>query len=360
MAAKRPKVTELIDLDELLSALPGDSPCGEDLEYDPDFSELERLAEGTPEQQIGDTIVPAEDADWKAVAKQAKALAARTRDLRVAEKLTRAQLHTEGWAGFANGLGLIHGLLTQHWDCVHPELDAEDDNDPTFRINSIVALADVSVTVNPLRKAPLVESRAVGRFGLRDILIARGELPAGGETPPSSAAIDAAFQDAGAEAVAETLAQVNAAAKALSGIETTLMEQVGSGSAPDLTPLAETIRQAQKVMSEQAPGEPSSTADPAVDNADTLNGAPAAGVRAVAAPGTIGSREDVVRAIERITEYYRQNEPTSPIPLMLYRVKRLVHMDFLEIMTDMAPDGVHQIQSIVGPQEGDENEGDGY
>ena len=51
----------ILDLDSLLLDLSVDAPCGEDLEYDPAFGELERSAEGKPEQQFGDTIVEAED-----------------------------------------------------------------------------------------------------------------------------------------------------------------------------------------------------------------------------------------------------------------------------------------------------------
>jgi type VI secretion system protein ImpA len=41
-----------------------------------------------------------------------------------------------------------------------------------------------------------------------------------------------------------------------------------------------------------------------------------AGTSASAAlPGTITSREDVVRLLDRMCEYYERNEPSSPVPL---------------------------------------------
>ena len=58
--------------------------------------------------------------------------------------------------------------------------------------------------------------------------------------------------------------------------------------------------------------------------------------------------EDVVRALDRISEYYRRNEPTSPVPLLLQRAKRLVSMNFMEVMQDIAPDGAHQAASVCG------------
>ena len=71
-----------LDLDALLAPLQDDAPCGADLEYDPAFLALEAAGAGKPEQQYGDTVIPAEEPDWGAVHEQALALARRTRDLR--------------------------------------------------------------------------------------------------------------------------------------------------------------------------------------------------------------------------------------------------------------------------------------
>ena len=56
-----------VQLEALTAPISPDNPCGADLEYDPAFAELERAAQGKPEQQIGNTVVPAADPDWKAV-----------------------------------------------------------------------------------------------------------------------------------------------------------------------------------------------------------------------------------------------------------------------------------------------------
>src|SRR5579859_7047680 len=93
------------DLDSLLSPVPGNDPCGADLEYgDPAFAALDRAAQGKPEQQIGSTIIPAEPPDWKAVGRQAAELFAKSKDLRIAVHFAKALLHTDGLKGFADGL----------------------------------------------------------------------------------------------------------------------------------------------------------------------------------------------------------------------------------------------------------------
>jgi type VI secretion system protein ImpA len=63
-------------------------------------------------------------------------------------------------------------------------------------------------------------------------------------------------------------------------------------------------------------------------------------------PGDINNRDDVINALERINQYYRKNEPSSPIPLLLDRAKRLVKMDFYEIVQDLAPNGMSQFDFL--------------
>lgn len=78
--------------------------------------------------------------------------------------------------------------------------------------------------------------------------------------------------------------------------------------------------------------------------------APAAGGTGV--PGALNSREDVVRALDAICDYYRRHEPSSPIPLLMQRAKRLATMDFMAIIRDLAPGAVQQVEEIRGPEGG--------
>jgi len=79
----------ILNIESLLQPISAEVPCGPDLEYDPAFLELDRLSEGKPEQQMGKTIVPAQEPDWKEVADRTLALLAKTKDIRIAVRLTR-------------------------------------------------------------------------------------------------------------------------------------------------------------------------------------------------------------------------------------------------------------------------------
>jgi type VI secretion system protein ImpA len=70
--------------------------------------------------------------------------------------------------------------------------------------------------------------------------------------------------------------------------------------------------------------------------------------------GDILSREDVNRALDKICQYYEKNEPSSPIPLLLQRAKRLVSLSFVEILKDLAPDSMKQIDMVAGTRKEEE------
>ena len=69
----------------------------------------------------------------------------------------------------------------------------------------------------------------------------------------------------------------------------------------------------------------------------------------------ISSRQDVIRLLDQICVYYDQNEPASPVPLLLKRAKRLVEKNFFEIMQDVAPESVAQIQKLIGGAKEDDS-----
>ncbi len=131
-----------LEIKRFLADVAPDNACGDDLQYDPAFIALEQAIKGKPEQQMGDTIQEAEPPNWKEVRKNAEELLLRSKDLRVLISLLRALIATDGLSGFSSGLSLIKELVEQQWDGIHPQLDPDDDNDPTERVNILMSLCD--------------------------------------------------------------------------------------------------------------------------------------------------------------------------------------------------------------------------
>jgi len=339
------------DIAALATALTDLDPSGPNLEYDPDFLALERAQRGRPEQVMGNTVKPAEDPDWSDVRDRAEALLARSRDLRLAVTLTAAQLRLDGLRGLTGGLTLIQRLLEEQWDTVHPRLDAEDDNDPTSRVNSLLGLAMHKEILQPLRECPVVRSKTLGRFGLRDIRIATGKLqaPDGATDVPGLMQIEAAFRDADLGELQGTAATVAAALECVMTIARIMYDKVGP-AAPDLAPLVADLNDLKKILDEHV----AARAGHSSGVAQSAGVAQEFGLVPVdLRPGTSGigevtSRDEVVRQLDRLCEYYRRYEPSSPLPLLLQRAKRLVAKDFMEIIRDLTPSGLPEAESLRG------------
>ena len=69
--------------------------------------------------------------------------------------------------------------------------------------------------------------------------------------------------------------------------------------------------------------------------------------------GVVRSRQDAIRALDAVSTYFRQHEPSSPIPMLLDRAKRLVSKSFLEVLADIAPEALGQARSAGGLKDGE-------
>jgi type VI secretion system protein ImpA len=332
-----------LEVDKLLAPISETEPAGPNLEYDPAFTGLEKAAVGKPEQQMGGTIVPGEPPEWNAVFEQALALLARTKDLRVAARLAEATANRHGIAGFSEALSLVRGLIDRYWAVVHPQLDPEDDNDPTMRFTALSSLSTQSV-VAALRTAPLLSSRSLGPTSLQEFGIdPSGKL----EVDKGDAAkVQAAFVESDLPTLEALLAAILAAQEALGGIDAALQTLAGS-QGPDFNGLTRIFFQARqlvehRVVQRRADERPQDTAG------SDGNGVPGQAEAARTSRGDIVSREDVIRALDKICLYYERNEPSSPVPLLLQRCRRLVTLSFVEILKDLAPDSMKQIEMVAG------------
>lgn len=349
-----------MDLDALLQSHGDDAPSGEDLEYDPVFTELEIAATHGEERQAGDKILPPEDPDYKEVTAKALEIMGRSHDLRAGIFLAEAQLRLKGFPGFAKATSYLSRCMTEYWDSVHPQLDADDDDDPTMRVNAILTLVDDARILNGVRRAPLTQSRMFGGLSLRDIAVADGEVTPSSDmdSVPDAGQVAAAFQDTDEEVLREISESVAQSLEDVLAIDAKFSEEV-PGQGPDLEPLIKFLKQAKSKIA-NALGDP--VGEDAGDDADDA-GAAGGGGGGGGAPmqfaggggnGAINSPTDVQNALDRIIGYYERSEPSSPLPILLLRAKKLVGADFMTIVRDMAPDGVDRVNLIGGIEDDDD------
>ena len=345
-----------------LPDLSGDQPCGPNLEFDAAYGELERAAQGKAEQQYGDTIIPAEEPIWKEVAAQAISLCSRTYDLRVLVTLATAQLQLSGLAPFCEVVGQIRYLLAERWAHVHPQLDPEDDNDPTLRANALLPLLNLARVIRPMRELPIAASRRDGAVSWRVLGIFSGAIePEPNVERKTEQAVRAAFNETGAAVLQDRRAMLDACVGELAGIGQAFDANAGFGYAPDLTPLSKLLAEMSRYIGqfmpdEAAEAEPEAEPESAQSESNPAAGAePAPRARSTAVTAAsltaVTTRADAVRLLDLVCRYYETYEPSSPLPLLIGRARRLADKGFLEILQDLAPDGLMQAQNVVNSRE---------
>jgi type VI secretion system protein ImpA len=347
-----------MDFSALLMPISADLPSGENLEYDPAFIELELAAQHGEERQVGDQIQKGEDPDYPEVAKLSHAILQRSHDIRAAVFLAEAVLNTKGLVVFAEVLGYIRGILQDHWSSAHPELD-EDDGDATMRINAVQGLANPDGVLRALRRVPLTDSRIFGKMSLRHIEVAEGNATpsADMENVPDATALAAAFQDSDQGRLQAIAAAVTTAIADVRAIDAVFVEHT-PGEGPQLDRLSTSLRSISRALTQYADAgaaaDAGATDAAAADSAPPVGGAAfAAAVPGAATGGAINTSDDVIRMLDRITAYYARCEPSSPVPILLARAKRLVNADFLTIIADMAHDGLDEVHRIGGIKDDD-------
>jgi type VI secretion system protein ImpA len=329
----------LLDISLLLVPVSASVPCGDSLEYDSQFLELERDAQGKPERVMGDSVQPAEMPSWAHIQQASHALLQRSKDLRVAHYFFQSCVALDGIEGLASSLMLIEELLRQYWPDLHPNLDADDNNDPTLRVNALCSIAgDVSLRL--LGESTLIDSRAFGSISLRAAINAHG-IQHFNDEKLTADGLKAALSSVEAADIHGVHTSLSLALSTAESIENHICERVGSVQGLDLSALKTPLKHALLVLREYAPGNAEAVdADRVVESPPLI---------AAALNIAMANREDVLRGLDNLLSYYARHEPSSPLPLLLNRAKSLVHADFAAIVRNLIPDGLSQYENLRGP-----------
>jgi type VI secretion system protein ImpA len=337
-------VISAAEVDQLLAPVSEEASAGMNLEYDPSFSELERAAAGKEERYSGGELIPAEEPDWRSVRESAVGLFARTKDLRVAMQLARAETALSGLDGLQGGIAVIRGLLERYWDEVHPQLEAEDAFDPVFRINALAPLNDPLGLLGLVRKTALVEARSVGRFTFRDLDAAEERANAvEGAAAPTLDLLKAALRESASDDIVARLGVLQKVRADLRAVETIFKDRAADAQTPDIQDLDNTLAYGIAFLERGIVRDV-----PAEESADAP--ARAAGVASGASVGTLRNRDDVKRVLQQVCEFLERSEPSNPAPLLIRRAYRLLDRSFIDIIQDLAPEAFGQIERLAGSE----------
>jgi type VI secretion system protein ImpA len=351
------------DAEALLEPISAEQPCGQNLDEAPvlpgaqtailsDFDALRlfgqtRSPEAPPE--VEDSEEGGREAakvrppiEWDRLRAEAIEGLQKTKDLRLLAYLATALLRTDGLGAFTGTITTAAQWLDAYWPQVYPLLD---EGDAMARRSALNCFADPMAVVDRVWRQPLVSSRQHGRFSLRDLEVAQGQVqPARNEKVPDERGFREALKELPTEELTTGEHHVTAAIAALSAIDSRMRAEGGPDVAPDFGPLSTQLAKLARIYREQLA---SRSADAAIPG-DAASGNVGGAVHGGFTGGAIQSRQDAVRALDAVADFFRRNEPSSPIPLFVDRAKRLVAKDFLEVLADIAPDALMMARSAGG------------
>ena len=339
-------------IEALLVPVDTDNPCGENLRYDDRYAHLFDMPKYEQRQDFsGARKTEAVEAPaWSAIASDLRDALARTRDLRLLILQLRVWSGLDGLEGVARGFLLIHGGIERYWDQLHPELDtAEPDPDLKMikRLAALRGLVDPHGFIGELRRMPLVDGGAFGKISLRQIDMASGRAKsADSEESVDAGRIEAAFRSADPKALGQLSARLTEILRYVEALHVLVRQHIKAADDKiDFARLIGTLQQMRDAVSPYAVAVeivPETEARP--NDAKAAEGV----LPMKRSSGAVTSRDDVICALDDILRYYRNVEPSSPIPLLLERTKRLVRKDFIELIEDLAPSAMNQVLELRG------------
>jgi type VI secretion system protein ImpA len=346
-----------INVDSLLAPISETAPVGVNLRTDvsptsiyyrlKDARSGARAAERRADAEGG---LPGLAADWQTILTLApKALTETSKDLEVTAWYIEGLVRAHGFPGLRDGVHLARGLMEQYWDSF---FSVEDEDGLATRLAPIAGLngqGNEGTLIQPLRKVPVTkggddaffavyhydQARALSNVADVDV---RARREAGGEV--SMERFTAAVNASGGQFYISLIEDIEGALHELESLGQVLNERAGR-EAPrtsDLAAVVTTILNAVRSFSGELVARAlAAAAQGSADAQGNMAGtAGAAGI--VMATGTVSGRDDALRILLQVAEYFKRFEPHSPISTSLEEIVRRARMPFAELLAELLPD----------------------
>lgn len=320
-----------LQLEQLAGPVSPENPCGLSLDGTPELAALDAY------RIFGLLVAPPEEPDWRELRNRSLTVLEQSRDLGVLAHLTAAVLRTDTLVEALAIFPLMHTWLTGHFDHVHPVID----EDAIARRNALNCFCDRVAIIDPLRRLPLLTHPQVGPLSLRDIDIATGVQtnPDPDSEPRLESEVTTALQQTDAQLLNRIAERSASAIQTLNAVQELIREKCGESGVPNFDAIKIQLERIHRFIS------------PRIPQVAASGGSTPASVDIAVSPGNaIRSRREAVQALEAVASYFRNNEPNSPVPLLLERAKRWISMDFIALLADIAPDALEQARRVTGSE----------
>jgi type VI secretion system protein ImpA len=351
-------VAGMIDVEALLAPISESSPSGANLRADQsagstyyqlkDARSAARSAERRADSEGGaaDGLAPS----WQTILTLApKMLTQQSKDLEVAAWLTEALVRTDGFAGLQSGFALARGLVERYWDTF---FSLEDEEGLATRLAPIAGLIGPEGTlIQPIRKILITaDGLADGPFAAYHYGQARALAQLDGEARGRREAAGDINMDrframvnaSGGPFYIALIQDIEGAANELKALSAALDERA-KGEAPsvsdlesEVTDILQAVRSESKELVERALA--AAALAKGGNGATAANGAGAAAGAGIGGAGALRDREDALRILTQVAEFFRKHEPHSPISTSLDELVRRARLPFPALLAELLPD----------------------
>jgi type VI secretion system protein ImpA len=357
-----------IDVDTLLKPISEAAPAGIDLREDVTPASIyyrlkdarsgaraaERRADAPPAsadgaQAEGRTL--GLSPDWQTILELApKALMEKSKDLEVVAWYTEALVRAAGFAGLRDGLHLARGLLEQYWDRFFSLVDEDGMATRLAPLGGLNGQGNEGTLIQPLRKVPVTQksqedvlatyhydqARAIQNMADPD---QRARREAAGDVTMER--FMAAVKASGGEFYIGMLDDLDGTLSELELLGNALNERAGrdAPSTRDIATVVSGIRDYVQLFSKDLVDRARAAAAPNASNGAQPGGDVSTDTtgRAVSG-GPVRGRDEALRALQQVAEYFRVNEPHSPISTSLDEIVRRAKMPFADLLAELLPD----------------------
>jgi type VI secretion system protein ImpA len=328
----------VLDLSRLLAPVSDEDLTGPDLAYDPARHEIEQAFETEVSIDASGVAAQPSDTDWRIIVGKIAAESERTKDIWLAVYLCRAGARSGQLETVEIGAKYLAGLLETYWPSVHPQLEEYGFQGRKGPCDSLAAAPQF---ISPLRRITLLSHPRLGSYSGDDFERFRLE----GESAEGYGMFRAALDDVTLEGLDEIIQRLNAIEDGLRRVDLVLTSNADDGGSTNFLATYEALGQMRRAVQAFSPKsndstilEPSASSD--VASPSFSSGSPTAG-------GRVETRDDVIRALDALGDYYRRKEPGHPILALLQRAREWVGLDFMAILEDIAPGSIDEARTVL-------------
>ena len=332
-----------MDVDQLLAPVSDEDAIGADLDGTP-----ERYAIEEPFQLDSSEALP-DGFDWRATIRDIAEQSKQTKDLWLAVYLARAGAQSGQLETVVDGVQMLAGLLERYWDGVHPRLE---DVDFIGRKSPCESLTKIREFLGPLRRTTLISHARLGSYSGADI----ERFAVEAEQADGYGMFRAAVAETPVEDIQAAIDKLDQIRDGIRRSDVVLTENAGDDTGTNFQTTYDAIEAIRRSLIPYA-GMPEQDAEEGEEAALDSAGVGAAGGPKIA--GRVESRDDVLKALDAIGDYYRLKEPSSPVPVLLKRARNWVALDFLGIVADLVPDSMGEAKRVLVSKSDDPQTG-GY